>query len=146
MAVVHSRMQLDIRNCCILLFQAHDLAVRSMVWSHNDMWMLTADHGGFVKYWQSNMNNVKMYQAHKEPVRGLRWATTTLTERISLISRLQTEVVCRVLVTLKIVVKYFVNLLTCFETVLSTTAVAILTLIRLMIREVSIVCRININL
>jgi hypothetical protein len=43
-----------------------------MVWSHNDQWMLTADHGGFVKYWQSNMNNVKMYQAHKEAIRGLR--------------------------------------------------------------------------
>ena len=43
-----------------------------MVWSHNDHWMLTADHGGFVKYWQSNMNNVKMYQAHKDPIRGLR--------------------------------------------------------------------------
>ena len=132
-------MQLGINNCCILLFQAHDLAVRSMVWSHNDMWMLTADHGGFVKYWQSNMNNVKMYQAHKEPVRGLRWATTTLTERISLISRLQTEVVCRVLVTFKIIVKYFVNLLTRIETVLSTIAAAILTLIRLMICLVSIV-------
>ena len=45
-----------------------------MVWSHNDQWLLTGDHGGFVKYWQSNMNNVKMYEAHKEPVRGLRWA------------------------------------------------------------------------
>lgn len=44
-----------------------------MVWSHNDLWMLTADHAGFIKYWQSNMNNVKMYQAHKDPVRGLRW-------------------------------------------------------------------------
>ena len=43
-----------------------------MVWSHSDQWMLTADHGGFVKYWQSNMNNVKMYQAHKEAIRGLR--------------------------------------------------------------------------
>jgi len=53
--------------------QAHDTAVRSMIWSHNDQWMLTGDHGGFVKYWQSNMNNVKMYQAHKDPVRGLRW-------------------------------------------------------------------------
>ena len=42
------------------------------MWSHNDHWMLTADHGGFVKYWQSNMNNVKMYQAHKDPIRGLR--------------------------------------------------------------------------
>ena len=44
-----------------------------MIWSHNDLWMLTADHSGFVKYWQSNMNNVKMYQAHRDPVRGLRW-------------------------------------------------------------------------
>jgi len=34
--------------------------------------MLTADHSGFVKYWQSNMNNVKMFQAHRDPVRGLR--------------------------------------------------------------------------
>ena len=46
-----------------------------MVWSHHDVWLLTGDHGGFVKYWQSNMNNVKMYEAHKEPIRGLRWAT-----------------------------------------------------------------------
>jgi polyadenylation factor subunit 2 len=38
--------------------------------------MLTADHGGFVKYWQSNMNNVKMYQAHKDPVRGLSFCPT----------------------------------------------------------------------
>jgi len=43
-----------------------------MIWSHDDLWMLTADHGGFVKYWQSNMNNVKMYQAHRDPIRGLR--------------------------------------------------------------------------
>lgn len=44
-----------------------------MTWSHNDMWMLTADHGGFVKYWQSNMNNVKMFQAHKEAIREARF-------------------------------------------------------------------------
>ena len=52
--------------------QAHDTSVRAMIWSHNDQWMLTADHTGFVKYWQSNMNNVKMYQAHKDPIRDLR--------------------------------------------------------------------------
>ncbi len=67
-------------DCCRLMyaymFQAHDTAVRSMVWSHNDQWMLTGDHGGYVKYWQSNMNNVKMYQAHKDPIRGLRCVTT----------------------------------------------------------------------
>lgn len=44
-----------------------------MTWSHNDMWMLTADHGGYVKYWQSNMNNVKMFQAHKEAIREARF-------------------------------------------------------------------------
>ena len=46
-----------------------------MVWSHADNWLLSSDHGGFIKYWQSNMNNVKMYEAHKEPIRGLRLAT-----------------------------------------------------------------------
>lgn len=53
--------------------QAHDISVRTMVWSHNDSWMVTGDHGGYVKYWQSNMNNVKMYQAHKEAIRGIRY-------------------------------------------------------------------------
>ena len=58
------------------ILQAHDAAVRAMVWSHSDQWMITADHNGFVKYWQSNMNNVKMYQIHKEPVRGLTFSPT----------------------------------------------------------------------
>ena len=61
--------------CClqqIIFLQAHDGPVRSMVWSHADNWLLSSDHGGFIKYWQSNMNNVKMYEAHKEPIRGLR--------------------------------------------------------------------------
>ncbi|KAK4307492.1 hypothetical protein Pmani_020744 [Petrolisthes manimaculis] len=53
------------------ILQAHDSSVRTMVWSHNDQWMVTGDTGGFVKYWQTNMNNVKHFQAHKDPVRGL---------------------------------------------------------------------------
>jgi len=57
------------------ILQAHDESVRAMRWSHNDQWMVTADHAGYVKYWQSNMNNVKMYQGHKEPIRGVRLAT-----------------------------------------------------------------------
>lgn len=44
-----------------------------MVWSNNELWMLTGDHSGFIKYWQSNMNNVKMYQGHREAVRGVRY-------------------------------------------------------------------------
>ena len=42
-----------------------------MEWSHNDTWLLSADHAGCVKYWQSNMNNVKTLQAHTDPVRGV---------------------------------------------------------------------------
>ena len=44
------------------ILQAHDSPVRAMEWSHNDVWMVTGDHGGYIKYWQSNMNNVKMFQ------------------------------------------------------------------------------------
>ena len=44
-----------------------------MIWSHNEQWMLTGDDKGYVKYWQANMNNVQMYQAHLEAVRGLRY-------------------------------------------------------------------------
>jgi polyadenylation factor subunit 2 len=58
------------------ILQAHDSPVRSMVWSHNDQWMVTGDHGGYIKYWQSNMNNVKMFQAHKEPVRCISFSST----------------------------------------------------------------------
>ena len=44
-----------------------------MEWSHNGTWMVTSDDRGFVKYWQSNMNNVHTFQAHSEPVRSCRW-------------------------------------------------------------------------
>jgi hypothetical protein len=36
--------------------------------------MITGDHDGVVKYWQPNMNFVKAFSAHKEAVRGLRYA------------------------------------------------------------------------
>ncbi|XP_033642589.1 pre-mRNA 3' end processing protein WDR33-like [Asterias rubens] len=59
------------------ILQAHDYPVRAMTWSHNDLWLMTADHLGYVKYWQSNMNNVKMYQAHKDqPIRGVSFSPT----------------------------------------------------------------------
>ncbi|KAF9103025.1 hypothetical protein BGX29_003896 [Mortierella sp. GBA35] len=53
------------------ILQAHDTAVRAMKWSHNDDWMVTADHNGFIKYWQSNMNPLKVFQGHKEAIRDL---------------------------------------------------------------------------
>lgn len=56
--------------------QAHDSAVRAMVWSHNDSWMASSDHTGTIKYWQINLNTVKAFQAHKEPIRGLSFSPT----------------------------------------------------------------------
>src|SRR5262249_6619382 len=56
------------------ILQAHDSSILSMVWSNNDGWLLSGDRNGFVKYWQSNMNNVKMFQAHKDQLLGLRYS------------------------------------------------------------------------
>ncbi|KNC78635.1 hypothetical protein SARC_08943 [Sphaeroforma arctica JP610] len=53
------------------ILQAHDQAVRAMMWSHNDSWLVTGDHGGVVKYWQANMNNVKEFTAHRDAIRGM---------------------------------------------------------------------------
>ncbi|KAF0404154.1 WD40 repeat-like protein [Gigaspora margarita] len=58
------------------ILQAHESAVRTMKWSHNDNWMVTADHKGVIKYWQSNMNNLKMIEGHKEAIRDLSFAPT----------------------------------------------------------------------
>ncbi|PAA69418.1 hypothetical protein BOX15_Mlig018914g1 [Macrostomum lignano] len=58
------------------ILQAHESSIRCMLWSHNEDWLLTADNAGYVKYWQANMNNVKMYQAHKDPIRGCSFCPT----------------------------------------------------------------------
>ncbi|CAG8500749.1 2291_t:CDS:10 [Diversispora eburnea] len=58
------------------ILQAHESAVRAMKWSHNDNWMVTADHKGIIKYWQSNMNNLKMFEGHKEAIRDLSFSPT----------------------------------------------------------------------
>jgi WD40 repeat protein len=54
------------------ILQAHNSSVRTMIWSRNEQWMITGDDKGYVKYWQANMNNVKMIQGHLEAIRGLR--------------------------------------------------------------------------
>ncbi|CAG8525732.1 5341_t:CDS:10 [Paraglomus brasilianum] len=58
------------------ILQAHESAVRAMKWSHDDNWMVTADHKGIIKYWQSNMNNLKMIEGHKEAIRDLSFSPT----------------------------------------------------------------------
>lgn len=65
-------------NCQTLSFetvlQAHDNPIRRMLWSYDNAWLLSADELGYVKYWQSNMMNVKAFQAHTDAVCGLTFA------------------------------------------------------------------------
>ncbi|KAJ2840363.1 WD repeat-containing protein 33 [Coemansia sp. 'formosensis'] len=58
------------------IMQAHDSAIRSMEWSHNAQWMISGDQGGIIKYWQPNMNNVKMFVGHKLGIHGLSFCPT----------------------------------------------------------------------
>jgi polyadenylation factor subunit 2 len=48
------------------ILQAHDDAVRCLKWSDNGDWLLSGDTSGIVKYWQPNMNNVKVLYAHRD--------------------------------------------------------------------------------
>ena len=57
------------------------MQVRTMQWSHNDVWMVTGDHAGYIKYWQSNMNNVKMFQVIISPVKALHLTCRRLTKK-----------------------------------------------------------------
>ena len=41
------------------------------MYSHSEDWLVSADHDGVVKYWQTNFNNVKALQAHNDPIRDL---------------------------------------------------------------------------
>lgn len=58
------------------IMQAHDCAVRALTYAHNDEWLLSADHEGFVKYWQTNFNNLTSFKAHDETVRDIAFAPT----------------------------------------------------------------------
>ncbi|CAI6334753.1 unnamed protein product [Periconia digitata] len=58
------------------IMQAHESAIRCVEYTHTDDWLLSADQTGIIKYWQTNMNNVKEIQAHSEAIRGLAIAPT----------------------------------------------------------------------
>ena len=47
-----------------------------MKYSHSDDWLLSADQDGNVKYFQTNLNNVKEIRAHDHAVRDLAFAPT----------------------------------------------------------------------
>lgn len=76
--VVVSRVSTCHMIMTISRVQAHDTALRVMEWNKNETWLLTADHTGNVKYWQSNMNNVKSFDAHTEVIRDARLLTNML--------------------------------------------------------------------
>ncbi|OAF70459.1 Polyadenylation factor subunit 2 [Intoshia linei] len=58
------------------ILQAHDCGVRAMKWNHSSEWLLTGDQNGYLKYWQTNMHNVKVIQAHKESIRDISFANS----------------------------------------------------------------------
>ncbi|KAK5696685.1 pre-mRNA cleavage and polyadenylation factor (CPF) complex subunit [Elasticomyces elasticus] len=59
------------------IMQAHDVAIRSIRYSHSNEWLLSADQDGVVKYWQTNFNNVQSIRAHDDaPVRDVAFAPT----------------------------------------------------------------------
>ncbi len=60
------------------ILQAHDSAIRSMVFSHSDQYLLSGDNGGYVKYYEPNFNCVKVFQAHEQPLRQACFAPTDL--------------------------------------------------------------------
>jgi len=53
------------------IMQAHDVAIRALSYSHNNDWLLSADHDGMIKYWQPNFNNVKVIQGHSDAIRDI---------------------------------------------------------------------------
>ncbi|KAI9055704.1 hypothetical protein LZ554_000647 [Drepanopeziza brunnea f. sp. 'monogermtubi'] len=53
------------------IMQAHDVAIRALCYSHNNDWLISADHDGVIKYWQPNFNNVKVIQGHVDAIRDM---------------------------------------------------------------------------
>ena len=54
------------------ILQAHNCAIRAAAFSHNENWLISGDDAGTLKYWQTNLNNLKSISgAHSEPVRGV---------------------------------------------------------------------------
>ena len=47
-----------------------------MTWSPNGDWLVSADNNGMIKYWQSNMNNLKAFNGHNnDAIRDLSCVT-----------------------------------------------------------------------
>ena len=53
------------------ILQAHDSAIRAIVFNHAGSYLVSADQSGTVKYYQLNMNCLTEWNAHREAVRGI---------------------------------------------------------------------------
>lgn len=58
------------------IMQAHDTAVLSLNYSHNDDWLLSGDQDGVLKFWQPNFNNVNVVNAHGDGIRDVVFSPT----------------------------------------------------------------------
>lgn len=56
------------------IMQAHDTAVLSLEYSHNDDWLLSGDQDGVLKFWQPNFNNLNILKAHNDAIRDVSFA------------------------------------------------------------------------
>lgn len=56
------------------IMQAHDTAILSLNYSHNDDWLLSGDQEGTLKFWQTNFNNVNIIHAHDDAIRDVAFA------------------------------------------------------------------------
>jgi polyadenylation factor subunit 2 len=53
------------------ILQAHDTAIRALTFNQAGTYIASADQSGIVKNFQPNMNNLTVWPAHREAVRGL---------------------------------------------------------------------------
>ncbi|KAI9607628.1 hypothetical protein KEM48_003537 [Puccinia striiformis f. sp. tritici PST-130] len=53
------------------ILQAHDTAVRALDWSKSGSWLVSGDNNGIIKYFQPNMNNLQMFEGHKDSIRDI---------------------------------------------------------------------------
>jgi len=53
------------------ILQAHDTAVRGLDWSKSGAWLVSGDNNGIIKYFQPNMNNLQMFEGHKDSIRDI---------------------------------------------------------------------------
>lgn len=58
------------------ILEAHNSKILTMKWSHNSKFMISGDEKGIVKYWQSNMNSVKVLNAQRDAIRMLSFSPT----------------------------------------------------------------------